>query len=113
MNEKQTGELVDKLRGERAQSVVITSVPLEGEQAVVGYDKDTGERFFFPYKQIPAKFPGTGDIFSALMTAELLSGKSLKDAVGFAMRQLEKMLTVNVKQLEQYGELSLEPLFQK
>ena len=47
------------------------------------------------------------------MTAELLSGKSLKDAVGFAMRQLEKMLTVNVKQLEQYGELSLEPLFQK
>lgn len=113
VNEKQTGELVDKLRGERAQSVVITSVPLEGEQAVVGYDKDTGERFFFPYKQIPAKFPGTGDIFSALMTAELLGGKSLKDAVGFAMRQLGKMLTVNVKQLEQYGELSLEPLFQK
>ena len=113
MNEKQIGELVDKLRGKRAQSVVITSVPLEGEQAVVGYDKESGERFFFPYEQIPTKFPGTGDIFSALMTAELLDGKRLKDAVGFAMRQLEKMLTVNVKQLEKYGELSLEPLFQK
>lgn len=113
VEEKQVWELVDKLCEQGAGSVVITSVPLVGEQAVAGYDKNTGERFCFPYEQIPVKFPGTGDIFSALMTAEILRGKGLKDAVGFAMSQLEKMLAINVEHLEQYGELSLEPLFQK
>ena len=94
-------ELVDKLRGKRAQSVVITSVPLEGEQAVVGYDKESGERFFFPMNRFQIKFDGR--VSFCLMTAELLGGKRLKDAGICYETTLSKMLTVNVKQLRSTG----------
>lgn len=59
--------------------IIITSVPENhgGGTAVVAYDK-TNERFWkvaCPY--IPARYPGTGDIFASVITGSLLQGDSL------------------------------------
>ena len=37
-------------------------------------------------------FPGTGDIFTALLTGQLLRGKSLPQAVGKAVELLERLI---------------------
>lgn len=77
-------------------SAVITSLPLEGGKHVCGYDGETGEFFFLPYKEIPGSFPGTGDVFSAVMLGRHLNGSPLKDAVRTAMTAVEKMIAQNL-----------------
>lgn len=111
--EEQVWELIDKLKEQGAGSVVITSVPWEKGPAVAGYDGEKGERFFLPYEYIPVRFPGTGDIFSSLMTVKLLQGEGLKESIMYTMKQLKKLLKVNVEYLEQHRELSLELLFRE
>ena len=56
--------LVDAMRGLGAKSVVITSTKVDGTNAVVGYDAESGEYFTIPFDEVPVYFPGTGDIFS-------------------------------------------------
>ena len=77
-------------------SAVLTSLPLEGRKHVCGYDSEGEEYFFLPYEEIPGSFPGTGDVFSAVMIGRHLNGSPLKDAVQTAMTAVEKMIAQNL-----------------
>ena len=55
-----------------AQSVLITSVALDGEFFIFGYSQKENQYFKVPYKMVPIHFGGTGDIFTSLMVNELL-----------------------------------------
>ena len=88
--------LIGKLLGLGTASAVVTSVPLEGRKHVCGYDGEQKEFFFLPYEEIPGSFPGTGDVFSAVMIGRHLNGCPLKDAVQTAMTAVEKMITQNL-----------------
>ena len=59
---------------------------------VWGFDTWTEEYFTVPYRFIKAHFPGTGDIFTSLLTGQLLGGKSLPQAVKRAVDLLEKLI---------------------
>ena len=71
--------------------VVITGVSLaSGERlANVGYDRDKNAFWCVPCDYIPAAYPGTGDLFAALLTGGLLNGDSLPMAIARAANFVE------------------------
>ena len=68
---------------------------VDGQCAVAGYDHITGEYFLLPYTEIPVHFPGTGDMFSAVLYAHLLEGEPLKKSTRNAMDVLYRLIDAN------------------
>lgn len=87
--------LVDKLRKIGAKSVLVTSIPIEGQPSVIGYNHNNEEYFILPYTEIPVHFPGTGDIFSAVLIGNLLNDVSLKKSTRKAMDAVYKLIDLN------------------
>ncbi|MGF6906602.1 pyridoxamine kinase [Fusobacterium sp. PH5-44] len=79
--------LIDKIRNLGAKSVVITSINIKNSSRhlVCGYDRQVNKYFSYEYEHIPIKFPGTGDIFSSILTGHVLNGKPLSTSVKKAM----------------------------
>lgn len=115
-------ELVDGLRAISGKSVVITSVQIgeagndqipggdfpSGGHLVCGYDHERQEYFEVPYDYLPVRVAGSGDIFSAVMTGELLAGRALKDSVEKAVRALTRLIVENGGHLEGYKGILVE-----
>lgn len=118
-------ELIDKLRGIGSRSVLITSlVIVEDEEkkqstithhpspttqhAVAGYNHLTDEYFFLPYEEIPVHFPGTGDIFSAIVDGHLLRGDNLQQSARIAMDTLSKWIEANKENHDKNRGIPLE-----
>lgn len=91
--------LIDGLRHIGAKSVLITSIPVAGQQAgqycVAGYNHLNDEYFLLPYTEIPVHFPGTGDIFSAVLLGHLLDGEPLKQSTRKAMDAVYTLIDRN------------------
>lgn len=87
--------LIDRLREMGAKSVLITSIVIDGQHAVVGYNEENGERFMLPYEEIPVHFPGTGDMFSAILISHLLNGKPLKESAQQAIDTMSRLIEQN------------------
>ncbi len=72
------------------EKVVITGVTLAtGEYANICYDREHNSFWKSAGDYIPVHFPGTGDIFAAVLTASLLQGDSLPMAMDRAARYVE------------------------
>lgn len=70
-------------QGER--SVVVTGVtPEEGYTGAAWFDHTTGQSGTTVAVRAPGDYPGTGDLFSAVLTGGLMMGESLERAVGRA-----------------------------
>lgn len=110
LTKEEMRSLVEKLRKKAGGSIVITSI-VEGEtdqHMVYGYDKKEDTYFTIPYNYIPVRFPGTGDIFSAVLTGNLLNGMSLMDAVKTAMDSVEILIKVNQNNKDKYRGIPIE-----
>lgn len=101
-------KIVDKLREMGSDSVVITSVYLEDGAAVVGYDMSLGDYFNIPFEYIPVRFPGTGDIFSAVLMGKVLSGWNLKDCVQKAMDIVSGLIRLNKDNVDKFKGIPIE-----
>ncbi len=84
--------MLDALTGIGAQSALITSCRVDGDNCVVGYNHFNGEYLRLGYKELPGLFHGTGDIFSAVLIAHLLKGEPLKQSTRMAMDAVSRML---------------------
>lgn len=87
--------LLDQLHEIGAKSVLITSVIINGQPSVAGFNHTTGEYFCLPFTEIPVHFPGTGDIFSAILIGHLLNGDSLKESTRKAMDGVYRLIDLN------------------
>ena len=92
--------LIDELRAIGARSVLITSMLVKDEQglghnAVAGFNEATNEYFLLPYTEIPVHFPGTGDMFSAILIGHLMNDVPLKHATRRAMDALSRLIAAN------------------
>ncbi len=87
--------LLDHLRKTGTKSALVTSVPVDGTPSVIGYNHMNGEYFQLTYEEIPVHFPGTGDIFSAVLIAHLLDGEELKHSVRMAMDAVYQLIDLN------------------
>ena len=93
---------------EGAKSVLITSIPVEGQHCVAGYNDQLKEYFLLPYTEIPVHFPGTGDIFSAVLIGNLLNGKALRLSTRIAMDAVYRLIDLNKNNADKNRGIPLE-----
>ncbi|MBN2628573.1 MAG: bifunctional hydroxymethylpyrimidine kinase/phosphomethylpyrimidine kinase, partial [Spirochaetales bacterium] len=76
------------------EKVVITSVPLSGENriALAAWDRAENRFFTSSVKRISRSYPGTGDIFTSLLTGDLIQGKPFPRAVRGAERKIQLVI---------------------
>ena len=75
---------------------------------VWGYNHKNGSYFTIPYEFIKVHFPGTGDMFSAVLVGELLNGKPLESAVRRAMDVLETLILLERDESEKNKGIRIE-----
>ncbi len=110
LTKEEARRVVDGLRACGPKSVVVTSGREEetGRHVVWGFDGRTGEYFTVPYRFIKAHFPGTGDIFTSLLTGQLLKGKTLPQAVQKAVELLERLIFMEQDVVERNNGIRIE-----
>ena len=106
--------LADRLHAMGAGSVLITSARMLVDggwcpiPCVAGYDAAADQHFILPFEELPVRFPGTGDIFSAVFMGHILRGDTLKTAAQAAMQTVSKMLAKNADNQDKYKGIPLE-----
>ncbi|WP_294562819.1 pyridoxamine kinase [uncultured Traorella sp.] len=108
MTIKTANKLIDECRQLGAKSVVITSARLNGHDCVIGYDHLRDDFFTIDFQLIDARFPGTGDIFSAVLISDVLHDVSLHDATFKAMNVVSEMIKENLDKKEKFLGISIE-----
>lgn len=98
--------LVAALHGLGARSVVVTSCPIEGGHATLVSEGDGV--LALPYDEVPVRFPGTGDIFSAVLIADVLAGHGLARATQHAMDVVRGLLVKNRDNEDKFKGIPLE-----
>lgn len=108
--EEEYRNMIEVLRATGAKSVVITSAILKGtkQSAVVGYDHQLDSYFKIDFEEVPVRFPGTGDIFSAVFTGKILVGLPVVKATQKAMDVVKKMVELNMNNVDKYKGIPLE-----
>ncbi|MGN1399138.1 MAG: pyridoxamine kinase [Erysipelotrichaceae bacterium] len=103
-------QMIKQLRELNAKSVVITSAMIKGAESkcVVGYDHQTNSFFKIDYDEIPVRFPGTGDIFSAVFIGKIMAGESIYQATSKAMQAVSDLIKLNYQNVDKYKGIPLE-----
>lgn len=106
--EEDIRRLIDKLRKLGAKSVAITSVQVDGVNQVSCYDANTDRYFSLPFEYLPVRFPGTGDIFSAVMLGQILNSGDMERSVKKAMDVVRRMIELNLGNEDKYKGIPVE-----
>ena len=78
-------ELAVELSGQGQRSVVVTGItPEPGYSGAVWFDHTTGTSGTTVAVRAPGEYPGTGDLFAAVLTGSLMMGESLERGVSRA-----------------------------
>lgn len=103
-------EIIESLKKMGAKSVVITSARIKDSdmKCVVGYDHKKDSFFKIDFKEIPVRFPGTGDIFSSVIIGMIMDGKELYEATLKAMRVVSDMIEINYTNKDKYKGIPIE-----
>lgn len=110
LNDQEARKMVDSLLAYGPRSVVITSgrETKTGKHVVWGYDNEEGEYFTIPYRFIHVHFPGTGDMFSAVLAGELLAGRPFQIAVRRAMDVIQRLIFLEQDEAEKNKGIRIE-----
>ena len=100
--------LIDGLRAIGAKSVIITSMLVDGGHCVMGFNHITYDYFKLEYTEIPVHFPGTGDIFSAVLIGHLLREEPLVPSTRQAMDAVSKLIELNKDNVDKNRGIPLE-----
>lgn len=89
--EKYIKEMLEKLAGLGANISILTGVSFhEGSTGVMGYDKESGEYFYYKHKKIDVNFHGTGDIFASTLVGGIANGLTWKEAIPYLLKRMGK-----------------------
>ncbi len=105
--------LIDGLRQTGSKSVLITSINIDGQPSVAGYNHVNGEYFTLPFTEIPVHFPGTGDIFSAILIGHLMNKESLVESTRKAMDGVYTLIDLNKDNTDKNRGIALERYLSK
>ena len=110
VSEEELHTIIDSLREYGAKSVVITSAKVKGSdsKSVVGYDYKEKSYFRIDFEEIPVRFPGTGDIFSAVLMGKIMDGKNLCESTKQAMQVVRDMIQMNLDNADKYKGIPIE-----
>lgn len=108
MTEGEAKDLLLALHQMSGGTVVITSCKVEGNPCVALYDGSSKIFDFISYQQIPLRFAGTGDLFSAFFMAKVLNGETPKEAIVETTEVLYRMISQSVDLADKYKGLPIE-----
>lgn len=110
LSQEEARNVVDALLAFGPRSVVVTSgIEKEtGRHVVWSYDHTSGAYFTLPYRFIKVHFPGTGDLFSAVLVGKLLAGTPMCTAVQQAMDSLERLIFLEQDEIEKNKGIRIE-----
>ena len=110
LSREEARRVVDGLLAFGPRTVVVTSgVEAEtGRHVVWGYDHASQAYFTLPYRFIQVHFPGTGDMFSAVLVGKLLVGTPMRAAVQQAMDILERLIFLEQDEIEKNKGIRIE-----
>ena len=100
--------LVYKLKKQGAKNIIITSTNIANEMHTIVYDSNKDDIYFNKYEEIPASFPGTGDIFSSVFISEYLKNNDLNNSCIKAMNTVRKMIALNISNVDKLKGIPLE-----
>lgn len=100
--------IADKLNALGARALVLTSVNVEGRTCTAVKPAPDAGVEYIGYEEIPVRFPGTGDIFMAVMTGHYMKTGRLIPSVRAAMRQLERIISANRGNADKYKGIPIE-----
>ncbi len=101
-------DIADRLHELGAKAVVITSANIDGKMFTVVKNSLHSEMTLIPYEEIPVRFPGTGDVFMAIVVGHYLRSGKLSESVQTAMHQLEKIIRSNINNTDKYKGIPIE-----
>ena len=110
LSKEESKLIIDKLRENGSKNIIITSVIFHHEKhrSVIGYDAQNETYFKLDYEEIPVSFPGTGDIFSAVLLGEIIKNNDLQKATLKAMNVVKKMISLNIDNVDKYKGIPVE-----
>ncbi len=92
-------EMLLKLSELGAGISVLTGVGFEkGMTGAMGYDRNTGEYYYYSHEKIPMNYHGTGDIFSSTCVGAMMNGFSWKDALGIAAEYTAECIRITYEE---------------
>ncbi len=100
--------LIGQLLSIGAKSIVITSALINQQEAVIVYDSVKKERHILPFTSIPVRFPGTGDIFSAVFMGNILEGNGIVESTRKSMDIVKCMIQKNKDNRDKFKGIPLE-----
>lgn len=96
------------------KSVMITSAKIRDitstnnkQKSVFCYDNTSDDFFAVNYAELPVKINGSGDIFSAVVIAEIISGSTLRNSVTKSVDFLNSLIQKNINIIDQYNGLPI------
>ena len=101
-------DIADRLHELGAKAVVITSANIDGKMFTVVKNSLHSEMTLIPYEEIPVRFPGTGDVFMAIVVGHYLRSGKLSESVQTAMHQLEKIIRSSINNTDKYKGIPIE-----
>ena len=108
MTKSQAELLVKQLIQIGAKSVAVTSAKVDGLDCVIVYDADSETIDYLPFENIPVRFPGTGDIFSAIFIGNILNGSDLSTSTRRAMDDVRAMILANRDNADKFKGIPVE-----
>lgn len=87
---------------------MITSTNLAGQMVTVVQDSPQTPWQALAYEEIPVRFPGTGDLFMAMMVGQYLKTGNLTASVHHAMQVLEQIIRANLHNSDKYKGIPVE-----
>ena len=105
--------IIDDLVAMGAKNIAISSCITGGKDCIAIYDHGKNTKQLLPYDRIPVKIGGTGDVFSAMIMADIMNGIDLTAAVQNTVNNIHKMINIEKGKEEKLRGLNLEKLLEK
>ena len=98
--------LMDEVIAIGAKNMAISSCIVDGKDCIAVYDGK--EKQLIPYERIPVKIGGTGDVFSAMIIADIMNGDELAISVKSTTERIHHMISLEKDKEEKLRGLDLE-----
>lgn len=107
-NEEEIFAIIDDLIAMGAKNVAISSCIADGKDCIAIFDHKKGTKQLLPYERIPVKIGGTGDVFSAMIMADVMNGIDFTAAVQNTVNGIYAMINIEKDKEEKLRGLELE-----
>lgn len=106
--EEEIFAIIDDLVKMGAKNIAISSCIVDGKDCIAIYDHSKKSKQLLPYERIPVKIGGTGDVFSAMIMADVMNGIDFSAAVHDTVNSIYTMINLEKEKEEKLRGLDLE-----